>query len=201
MNRAPVYYHMQPELLYWLIGTAITVTVAVFGIRFLFINKKFSVLQLARETKIDAQNLAKEVAERNEKVVIDIKDDMKSHISTLISTLKQDIELQRTLIYSKIEILGLKQQQDKIDLLEHIQDEKDELTRMQKSIEFLQTMAWGPDSKSVPDYMFGKEESQEHKDEPSKGAFRDRPEGGGEEEKQTKENEERIRRGGRMNNG
>ena len=53
-------------------------------------------------------------------------------------------------------------------------NEKDERARMQKSIEFLQTMAWGADAKSIPPYMLGQEQTQEHRDEADVGAFFDR---------------------------
>jgi hypothetical protein len=181
------------QLFYWLIGTTIAIVGTVFTIKFLFSDRKYTVLQLARDTKKDADDLAERLSQENERKAIAVRQDMRDHVSSVIQTLRQDIELQSSRIFSKIDNLDWRQQQNKISLAEHIQNERDENARMMKSIEFLQTMAWGPDAKSVPDYMFGREESQEHKDEPTKGAFKDRPEGGKEEEKQTAENEERIK--------
>lgn len=136
----------------------------------------------AVEKRKEEQALAKDLKEHNEKVALDVKQNMKDHISQLISTLKQDIELQRSIIYSKIDLVDIKVQQTKIDLVEHIKNYTSLEQRMTRSIEFLQTMAWGPDAKSVPHYMMGEEETEEHKEEAGKGVFRDR----------TKEEQEEI---------
>lgn len=128
----------------------------------------------AREKATAERGLARELSEHQEKMALDVKQSMKDHISQLIITLKQDIELQRTVIYSQIDKLDVKVQQNKIDLIEHIKDYHSLEQRITRSIEFLQTMAWGPDAKSVPAYMEGKEETEEHKAEPGVGAFRDR---------------------------
>ena len=134
----------------------------------------FDVERTAREKGIAERGVAKELAEHSEKLALDVKQSMKEHISQLIITLKQDIELQRTIIYSKIDTLDVKIQQNKIDLAEHIKDYHNLEERITHSIEFLQTMAWGPDAKSVPAYMQGEEETEAHRAKPGVGAFRDR---------------------------
>lgn len=69
---------------------------------------------------------------------------MKYHIDRLIVILKQDIELQRTMTYSKLDTIDARVAQVKIDLMNHIVQEKDERVRMQRSIDFFQTMQFGP---------------------------------------------------------
>ena len=99
---------------------------------------------------------------------------MKDHVSNLVNTLKSDIEFRQAQTYARIDTIDTKVIQIKIDLMEHIINEKDERARMQKSIEFLQTMAWGADAKSIPPYMLGQEQTQEHRDEADVGAFYDK---------------------------
>ncbi len=162
------------DFVYWLIGTLTAITAVIFTALYLFNSKKYTVLQLARDTKKDADDLASRLAEANEKTAIGVKRDMKDHIGQLVSVLKQDIDFRQAQTYSKIDLIDMRLAQVKIDLMEHIINEKDERSRMQKSIEFLQTMAWGADAKSIPPYMLGQEQTQEHKDEPDIGAFYDK---------------------------
>ena len=133
--------------------------------------------KIAREKIKEEQSIARELAVTSQALALDVKQSMKDHIQQLISTLKQDIDFRQAQTYSKIDILDTKLAQIKIDLMEHILDEKDERIRMQRSIEFLQTMAWGADAKSIPPYMTGEVQTQEHKDEPDVGAFSGKGEG------------------------
>src|SRR6185436_9031654 len=165
------------DFVYWLIGTLTAITAVIFTALYLFNSKKYTVLQLARDTKKDADDLASRLAATNENTAIGVKRDMKDHIGQLVDVLKQDIEFRQAQTYSKIELLDVKLAQVKIDLMEHIINEKDERLRMQKSIEFLQTMAWGANAKSIPPYTTGQEQTQEHKDEPDVGAFSGKGEG------------------------
>lgn len=128
----------------------------------------------AREKQKEEQGLAREVARENKALALEVKQDMKDHIDRLIFTLKGDIELARTNTYSKIDGTELKVAQLKIDLMNHIEYEKDEMIRMQRSIDFFQTMQYGPEAKSIPPYITGEEQTQEHKDEPEKGVFASR---------------------------
>ena len=162
------------EFVYWLIGTLTAITAVIFTAIYIFTSKKYTVLQLARDTKKDADELAERLATKNRQVAIEVKQDMKDHVSNLVNVLKSDIEFRQAQTYSKIDTLDARVAQIKIDLMEHIINEKDERSRMQKSIEFLQTMAWGPDAKSIPPYMMGQEQTEEHKDEPDVGAFFDK---------------------------
>lgn len=129
---------------------------------------------VAREKQREEQSLAKEVLRENKALALEVKQNMKDHVDRLIVTLKQDIELSRVQAYNKMDNIASTTAQLKIDLMEHIEQEKEDKVRMQKSIEFLQTLQFGPEAKSTPEYMKGEEESQEHKDEPEKGVFASR---------------------------
>ena len=128
----------------------------------------------AKEKWREERLLAQEVAQHNKELAMDIKQDMKNHIDSLIRILKGDIELQRVQAYSQIDKLDTKVQQINIDIARHIEEEKNEHIRIQKSIDFLQTMQFGPEAKSTPPYMEGKVETQTKKDEAYKGVFASR---------------------------
>ena len=130
--------------------------------------------QVARTKFKEEQQLAGALASNAAALALNVKQDMKDHIDRLVVVLKQDVEMQRILTYSKMEGLETRIGQLKIDLMEHILNEKDERIRMQKSIDFFQTMQYGPDAKSIPDYILGEEESEEHKEQPDKGVFASR---------------------------
>jgi len=136
--------------------------------------QNMEVEKAAREKQKEEQSLAREVAKENKALALEVKQDMKDHVDRLIVTLKQDIELQRVQSYAKLDSLEAKTAQIKIDLMQHIADEKDERVRMQRSIDFFQTMQYGPDAKSIPPYITGEEQTEAHKDEPEKGVFASR---------------------------
>jgi hypothetical protein len=147
--------------------------------------------KIAREKIKEEQSIARDLAVTSQALALDVKQSMKDHIQQLISTLKQDIALSAEQAESKIDKLDYRLAQIKIDLMEHILGEKDERVRMQRSIEMLQTMNYGTDAKSEPSFLVGEEETQEHKDLPGEGLYRNKTPG--EKEEQTKENEKRIR--------
>jgi len=128
----------------------------------------------ARDKIKEEQILAKTVASDAAALALEVKKDMKEHVDRLIIILKQDIELSRVQAYAKMDSLEAKTAQIKIDLMQHIADEKDERVRMQRSIDFFQTMQYGPDAKSIPPYITGEEQTEAHKDEPEKGVFASR---------------------------
>jgi len=151
-------------------------------------NRKDTLDAAARTKSKEERDLAEDLKEHQERVAEDVKKDMRDHVDQLIGSLKLNLELERSMIYHKIELLEVKVLQDKIDLAEHIKNQNNVNEREQKALEFLQTMAWGPDAKSVPPYMRGEIETQAHKDEPDIGAFagegegdnsKDKDEGGG----------------------
>ena len=132
--------------------------------------------KVARDKFKEEQSLAKELAGSSAALALDVKQSMKEHVDRLIVTLKSDIELQRVQTYAKMDTIEQKTAQIKIDLMQHIIEEKDDRIRMQKSIDFFQTMQYGPDAKSMPAYMKGQDETEEHKDRPPKGVFASRAE-------------------------
>jgi K+ transporter len=146
--------------------------------------------KIAREKIKEEQSIARDLAVTSQALALDVKQNMKEHIQQLISTLKQDIALSAEQAEAKIDKLDYRLAQIKIDLMEHIMEEKDEKIRMQRSIEMLQTMNYGIDAKSEPAFLVGKDETQEHKDKPGEGLYKDQTVV--EKEQQTKENEERI---------
>jgi len=122
---------------------------------------------------------------------------MKDHIDRLLQILKGEIELANVRAYSKMGEIDSKVMQLKTDLFAHIEQEKNELTRMQRSIDFFQTMQFGPEAKSIPPYITGEERTPEHEQEPYKGVFASRAdttfeknENENENEKQTKEEQD-----------
>ena len=199
------------DLIYVLIGIASAIGV-IYGIYYQGKNRKDTVIdrrdkveetraKLQREVELTARDKLREEAKTRAELELsakllaaDVKQNMKEHIAQLISTLKQDIELSRSLAYSRMDAMDVKIAQNKIDLMEHIIHEKDERIRMQKALDMLQTMNYGVDAKSTPAFMTDEIESQEHKDEPDKGVFEVQSKE--QQDKQTAENEERIKQEG-----
>jgi hypothetical protein len=113
-------------------------------------NKQLSIADVektARDKIKEEQATARELSGQAKALALDVKQDMKEHIDRLISVLKQDIELSRTQIYAKIDVIDLRLAQLKIDLMEHILNEKDEDVRMQKQIEFIKQLKGGQGGK------------------------------------------------------
>jgi hypothetical protein len=154
--------------------------------------------KIAREKIKEEQGIARELAVTSQALALDVKQSMKDHIAQLISTLKQDIALSAEKAESKIDKLDYRLAQIKIDLMEHIMGEKDERIRMQRSIEMLQPMNYGTDAKSEPAFLSGEDETQEHKDKPGEGLYKDQTVV--QKEQQTKENDKRIVENDKKNN-
>jgi len=130
--------------------------------------------QTARDKSKQELSLAKEVAVENKALAATVKQDMKDHIDRLLQILKGEIELANVRAYSKMGEIDSKVMQLKTDLFSHIEQEKEELTRMQRSIDFFQTMQFGPEAKSIPPYITGEERTIEHEQEAYKGVFASR---------------------------
>jgi len=148
--------------------------------------------ETARHKAKEEELTRKELESSAKMLALDVKQDMKEHITQLVHTLKQDIELSRVTAYAKMDQIDNKIAQVKINLMDYIANQTDVNQRQQKSIEFLQTMAWGADAKSVPPWMEGLETTKEHEEEAEKGVFS--IETKKEREEQTKQNKERIER-------
>jgi len=136
--------------------------------------QNMEVEKVAREKVKEEQALARELAKQSAELALDVKQNMKEHVDRLVLTLKSDIELQRTVAYAQMEKLDSKIAQVKIDLMEAIGRIEDERVRMQRSIDFFQTMQFGPEAKSIPAYVTGEEEKPGHENEPYKGVFASR---------------------------
>jgi len=132
-------------------------------------------VEATARTKIkEEQILARELAGQSAALALDVKQDMKDHINRLIDILKREIELASVRAESKMGNIDNKVIQLKQDLYDHIEREKEELTRMQRSIDFFQTMQFGPEAKSIPPYITGEERTPEHEREAYKGVFASR---------------------------
>jgi len=129
---------------------------------------------VARTKLKEEQEMAGELASSAAELARNVKQDMKDHIDRLIVILKGEIELASVRAYSKMGEIDSKVVQLKIDLTQHIEREKDELTRMQRSIDFFQTMQFGPEAKSIPPYITGEERTAAHESEAFKGVFASR---------------------------
>ncbi len=130
--------------------------------------------EVAREKSKQEQLKAEALATGAAQLAREVKQDMKDHIDRLILILKGDIELQRALVYAKIDTIDNKIAQNRVDLMNHIEQEKDERVRMQRSIDFFQTMQFGPEAKSIPPYITGEERTSAHEEEAYKGVFASR---------------------------
>jgi hypothetical protein len=156
-------------------------------------NAQTSQMKLEEAYKLktkDEETTRRELESSAKLLALDVKQNMKEHIQQLITTLKQDIALTGQIAEAKIDKLDYRIAQIKIDLMEHILEEKDERVRVRKSIEMLQTMNYGIDAKSEPAFLTGEDESQAHKDKPSEGLYKDQTIE--EKSKQKIDNDERV---------
>jgi len=155
--------------------------------------------QVAREKFKAEQVTAGALASNAAQLAREVKQDMKDHVDRLIVILKGEIELASVRSYSKMGEIDTKVVQLKQDLINHIEQEKDELTRMQRSIDFFQTMQFGPEAKSIPPYITGEERTPEHEEEAYKGVFasradtthEDTKDAGGRTTKETKQEQDK----------
>lgn len=134
-------------------------------------NYKTQVENLALAKHREEMSLAKELKEDNKRLALDVKEAMVSHVGIIVNTLKQDIELQKTILLSELSIMKKDSSQIRTDMLAHIENQQHINERMQKSIDFMNQFLWGAGAKSTPPFVEGEEESQEHKDKPSEGIF------------------------------
>ena len=135
--------------------------------------RKDSVEKIRSDKATSERALAKELRTESEQEAIAVRQEMREHIGQIIDTLKQDIALQKEKIQSQMNMREVKIEQIKKDLEDHIRSQNTINDKVVKSIEFVQTMLWGPEAKSMPPYMLGQEETQAHKDEPEVGMFTD----------------------------
>lgn len=132
---------------------------------------KLQLENAVEQKKKEELSLAKELKEDNRRLALDVKEAMINHISTVVNTLKQDIEMQKTILLSEISLMKKDYSQVRTDMMHHIANQQVINDRMQKSIDFMNQFLWGAGAKSIPPYAEGEVESQEHKDKPTEGIF------------------------------
>jgi len=155
-------------------------------------NLAYDVEKIAREKSTTERNIAKELAETAAKLADEVRDSMKEYVGQLLATLKQDIKLEHQRVYSNMESRESRIDQLRKDFeeLKHFQYKFNDA--IQKSLERIQTMQWGPSAKSVLPTMLDEIETEEHKSKPDKGVFKQQTDS--ERDKQTEDNEERLKR-------
>ena len=122
---------------------------------------------LADTTLEKAENLQT----KTEAIAENVKTSMLAQVNSLLATLRQEIELERTKIYANMSAREVKLDRIIKDFEEFRRHVYTTFREFSKSIERIQTMAWGPDAKSVPAYMMGEVETAEHKEEDDVGVF------------------------------
>ncbi len=134
-------------------------------------NYKIQVERAMDDKKREEMSLAKELKEDNKRLALDVKEAMVQHVSTIVSTLKADIELQKTILLSEISLMKKDYSMIRNDMMGHIEHQQSINERMQKSIDFMNQFLWGAGAKSVPSYLEGEDETKEHRDKPGEGIF------------------------------
>ena len=134
--------------------------------------RKDSVEKIRSDKATSERALAKELRTESETEAIAVRQEMRDHVGQLLDTLRADIALQKEKIQSQMNMREVKIDQIKKDLETFIISQNKINDKTVKAIEFVQTMLWGPEAKSMPPYMLGQEETQEHRDEPEVGMFK-----------------------------
>lgn len=127
--------------------------------------------KLAIEKRKEEKTLAAELKEENRRLAIDLKDSMLTHIEKIANTIRADLELHKTILLSQFNMLVARQETLQKEVGYHKENQSDINQGLQKSLDMVNQFTWGVDAKSVPPYVTGDVESQEHKDKPSEGIF------------------------------
>ena len=136
-------------------------------------NYKLQLESAADKKRMEEISLAKELKEDNKRLALDVKEAMIHHVSTIVNTLKSDIELQKTILLSEIALMKKDYSQVRTDMLAHIENQQTINERMQKSIDFMNQFLWGAGARSTPEFLNPEDipESEEHKTSPTVGIF------------------------------
>lgn len=135
-------------------------------------NRRDQVEKAKREKITDDRALAREVAAESEALTLEAKQEMREYITNIIVGLKADIELAKAKANNLDSIRDMKLEQLTKEFYEYKLFQNGVNEKVTKAIEFVQTMLWGPEAKSMPPFMLGEDESQEHRDEPEVGMFK-----------------------------
>jgi hypothetical protein len=101
----------------------------------------------------------------------DNKEERRKRIEGILTTLKEDIEKQKIKTQRQIETRESQIDQNRKDFDDFVESQNAINDRTVKAIEFIHTLLFGPEAKSLPSYMLGLEETQEHRDRPEVGMF------------------------------
>jgi hypothetical protein len=133
--------------------------------------RKDTVEKIRQDKATSERQLAKELRDESEEEAVAVRQEMRDHIGQIIDTLKSDIALQKEMVQSQMNMRDMRIEVIRKQLDDYIETQNKINEKVVKSIEFVQTMLWGPEAKSMPPYMLGEQETQEHKDEPDVGMF------------------------------
>jgi|ERR1041385_4263423 hypothetical protein len=102
-----------------------------------------------------------------------LSSEKREQIKNTIETLKSEITKQKTSTQHQMKIREINIDQLTQQLKDHIDAQTKINEELFRSIEFIHTFFMGPEAKSLPPYMYGEEETQEHRDLPEVGMFRE----------------------------
>jgi hypothetical protein len=127
------------------------------------------------KTRIDKSDserkLAKELRQESEQEAVAVRQEMRDHVDQLLNNLRADIELAKVKATNLDNLQDIKIEQLVKEFVDFKIFQSGVNEKIMKAIEFVQTMLWGPEAKSMPPFMLGETESKEHRDEPGVGAF------------------------------
>jgi hypothetical protein len=187
-------------------GIIVTIILFVSAGFIKYLEGKKSNIKEAEKLETERVDRAEEKKEKEEKTAKELVEatDIKARITlthiqdwvvALFASHKQDRALHDQQVNSIIDAMKIEMKQiakecgdfKRNDFTNFRRSVEESLKELKHSMELIQTMAWGPDAKSVPPYMEGKEQTQEHKDEADVGAFSGRGQG---EESEVEPNQE-----------
>ena len=107
---------MMDDILTILLSIIIVIVISIglftfFKLRRMSTSKSKETLKTAKNKTISEHDLAKELSEQNKIIALEVREEGREYINKVISIMKQDIDLARSLITSKIEVMDLKMQQ------------------------------------------------------------------------------------------
>lgn len=154
----------------WLIGTLIGVIALGFTVTFLFVNytykKKTDEKTYFRQDTVEMKREQQEIAKK-------VKEEIHEYVRVNIESVNSKITAAIDLGSAKRELIENKITNIRTEIEDMKDSQKDDITRLEKAIYFLQQFQWGRDAKSIAPYTIGEEASQEHKNINDKGIFAD----------------------------
>jgi len=134
---------------------------------------KYQVDSLAERVKANQAETAEKLKTETALIAEKTKTEMQAYVDRQTDDLKKDYG-------HKFEVVDLKIDAIHEAIANVIQKNADTALinaktadRLEKQMDRIQQFEWGRDAKSVPAYLTGDEETQEHKDKPGEGLFKD----------------------------